>query len=108
MEDVMQVRNEYRRQQWAQIIRECQSSGVSNTEYCRQHGISEKTYYYWMRKLQKEAIDSKPQLAALENRITEESGKDMLHIRFRVASLDLPSDTDADAIVSLLQAPRKL
>ena len=44
MEDVMQVRNEYRRQQWAQIIRECQSSGLSNNEYCRQHGISEKTY----------------------------------------------------------------
>ena len=44
MESVIQVRNEYRKQQWAQIIRECQSSRLSNKEYCRRHGISEKTY----------------------------------------------------------------
>ena len=30
MENVIQVRNEYRRQQWTQIIRDCQNSGLSN------------------------------------------------------------------------------
>ena len=30
MENVVQVRNEYRKQQWIQIIQECQSSGLSN------------------------------------------------------------------------------
>ena len=50
MENVLQVRNEYRKQQWVQIIQDCQSSGLRNKEYCRQHGISEKSYYYWLRK----------------------------------------------------------
>ena len=36
MENVIQVRNEYRKQQWAQIIRECQGGGLRNKEYCRQ------------------------------------------------------------------------
>ena len=62
MENVIQVQNEYRKQQWAQIIRECQGSGLSNKEYCRQQGISEKTYYYWLRELRSEAAEGIPQI----------------------------------------------
>ena len=40
MGNVIQVRNEYRKQQWTQIIRKCQNSGLSDKEYCRQHGIA--------------------------------------------------------------------
>ena len=45
MEDVLAVRDEYRLQGWAEIIRECQASGVTNRAFCAQRGISEKTYY---------------------------------------------------------------
>ncbi len=38
----MQTRNEYRKEQWRQIIQECQESGLSNKAYCELHGISEK------------------------------------------------------------------
>ena len=51
MADVLAVRNEYRLQSWMEIIRECEESGLSNREYCFQRGISEKTYYYWLRKV---------------------------------------------------------
>ena len=86
MENVMQIRNEYRRQQWAQIIRECQSSGLSNKEYCRQQGISEKTYYYWQKKLRSEAAEGIPQIVEVEPPAME----DKVHIRFRGAELILP------------------
>ena len=66
MKNVIQVQNEYRKQQWAQIIRECQSSGLSNKEYCRQQGILEKTYYYWLRKLRSEAAEGIPQIVEVE------------------------------------------
>ena len=45
MADVLIVRNEYRLQGWAEIIRECENSGLSNKDFCAQRGISEKTYY---------------------------------------------------------------
>ena len=45
MEDVLAVRDEYRLQSWAEIIQECQASGLTNREFCTQRGISEKTYY---------------------------------------------------------------
>lgn len=51
MADVLAVRDEYRAQSWAMVIQECSASGLSNREFCRQRGISEKSFYYWLRKL---------------------------------------------------------
>ena len=45
MADVLAVRDEYRAQQWAMVVQECRSSGMTNREYCRQRGISEKSFY---------------------------------------------------------------
>ena len=58
MADVLAVRNEFRLQNWMEIIRECEESGLSNREFCFQRGISEKTYYYWLRKLQRSLASS--------------------------------------------------
>ena len=56
MADVLAVRNEFRLQNWMEIIRECEESGLSNREFCSQRGISEKTSYYWLRKLDAQAF----------------------------------------------------
>ena len=87
MENVLQVRNEYRKQQWVQIIQGCQSSGLSNKEYCREHGISEKSYYYWLRKLRRAAAESMPQIVEMEMAAATE---EKVYIRFRGAELTLP------------------
>ena len=44
MADVLAVRNEFRLQNWMEIIRECEESGLSNREFCFQRGISEKRW----------------------------------------------------------------
>ena len=63
MADVLAVRDEYRVQNWAMVIQECNNSGLSNREFCRQRGISEKTYYYWLRKLRSQMAEAAaPQL----------------------------------------------
>lgn len=58
MADVLAVRDEYRAKNWAMVIQECSSSGLSNREFCRQRGISEKTYYYWLRKLRSQMAEA--------------------------------------------------
>ena len=100
MGNVIQVRNEYRRQQWTQIIRECQSSGLSNKEYCRQQGRPEKTYYYWLRKLRSAAAEGIPQIVEVEPPAEE----DKVYIRFRGAELTLPAGTDVEAIAAVLRS----
>ena len=42
MEDVLAIRDEYRLQEWSQIIQAGQNSGLSKREFCRQNGISER------------------------------------------------------------------
>lgn len=47
----MQIRDRYRLQQWTQIIQQCKSSRLTNKVFYAQNGISEKTYYYWLKKM---------------------------------------------------------
>lgn len=85
MTDVLAVRDEYRAQNWAMVIQECSNSGLSNREFCRQRGISEKTYYYWLRKLRSQmAQAAAPQLVQLEP-LPNPIQDDMLQIQFHGA-----------------------
>ena len=106
MADMLAVREEYRLQKWAQIHRRCKESGLSNREFCRQNGIAEKTFYYWLRKLREAAVSNQPELVELPE--DSNPADDMIHIRFGTATLELPAKTDAAAIASLLQALQKL
>ena len=107
MEDVLAVRDEYRLQGWAEIMRDCQASGLTNREFCAQRGISEKTYYYWLRKLRQTAAASisPPQLVRLEEN-GEAYGKHRIEIHYGEAELKLPEDVDLKAVVVLLNALR--
>ena len=48
MADVLAVRDEYRVQTWAMLIQECNNSDLTKHQFCQQHGISEKRFYYWL------------------------------------------------------------
>ena len=110
MADVLAMRSEYRLQQWAQVVKACNASGLSNREYCRQHNISEKTYYYWVRRLRQAAAsqmeDQTPTLVPLEPAPATAcpEADDMLYIQFRGADLTLPGRTDMDAVAALLKS----
>lgn len=108
MTDVLAVRDEYRLEGWAEIVRECQASGLTNREFCAQRGISEKTYYYWLRKLRQTAAASMPtpQLVRLEES-SESPEKHRIEIRYGEVELKLPADVDLKAVVVLLNALRR-
>lgn len=106
MADVLAVRDEYRAQTWAMLIQESKTSGLTNKEFCEQRGISEKSFYYWQRKLRSHIIESsEPQLVPLDQPVVS---RDTLDIRFRGAELKLPAGVDIDAVVNLLRAIQSL
>ena len=108
MADVLAVRNEYRAQSWAMVIQECNSSGLSNREFCRQRGISEKTYYYWLRKLRNQmAKAAAPQLVPLDPAPVPIQD-DVLQIQYRGAELKLPALVDMEAVTALLRSLQSL
>ena len=106
MTDVLDVRDEYRAQQWALVIRECSASGLSNREFCRQRGISEKSFYYWQRKMRTQLIEAaSPRLVELDpTGVTD----DVFQIWYRGAELKLPTGVDMDAVAALLRSVQSL
>ncbi len=105
MGDVLAVRDEYRQIQWAAVIQECKASGLTNKEYCIQHGLSERSFYYLQKKLRSQIINVTPELVPLDQGPTQ-SGK--LHIRYRGADLTLPEKVDIDAVAALLRSIQSL
>ena len=106
MADVLAVRDEYRAQTWAMLIQESKASGLTNKEFCEQRGISEKSFYYWQRKLRSHIIESsEPQLVPLDQPIISSN---TLDIRFRGAELKLPVSVEIDAVATLLRAIQSL
>ena len=47
-------------EQWLELIHECQSSGMSERQWCILNDIPTSSYYYQMKKLRAEACDTLP------------------------------------------------
>lgn len=106
MGEMLAVRDAYRAREWAMLIQECNSSGLTKREFCQQRGISEKSFYYWLRKLGAQMVESAgPQLVPLEPVAVAE---DTLQIQYRGAELKLPSGVDMDAVAALLRSVQSL
>lgn len=52
-----QTTHAIRNANWLDIIQQCQQrpANITIKQWCCDHGIHEKSYYYWQRKLRKEA-----------------------------------------------------
>ena len=106
MADVLAVRDEFRAQTWAMLIQECNDSGLTKREFCQQRGISEKSFYYWLRKLRSQMAEvAGPQLVPLDPPVVS---NDMLQIQYRGAELKLPVGVDMDAVAAILRSLQSL
>ena len=77
--------NEVRTLSWAAIIEQCQArpEGQSAKQWLKANGISEKQYYYWLRKLRKQAYEQ-----SLSNNSPASFEKCMPEVAFA----EIPSD----------------
>ena len=52
-----QITHDVRSSQWLEIITQCQNrpEGTTARQWMADNGISEKSYYYWLRKFRKQA-----------------------------------------------------
>ena len=106
MGEMLAVRDAYRAREWAMLIQECNASGLTKREFCQQRGISEKRFYYWLRKLRTQMVESAvPQLVPLE---PVPAAEDILQIQYRGAELKLPAGVDMDAVAALLHSIQSL
>ena len=48
--------SQQRRQRWRELITEQSSSDLSIAEFCRQHGVSQASFYQWRKRLETEPL----------------------------------------------------
>lgn len=57
-QNAQQVAKEVRLRQRAEIVMECQASGMSKSDWCRQNGIKVDTYYKWQKQVRETVLNA--------------------------------------------------
>ena len=68
--DTRRIAQEYRLSRWAEIIKERGEKGVTVKAYCYSLGISENTYYYWLKRIREATCDRLVEIKDKTNAIT--------------------------------------
>lgn len=108
----------YRLNKWSKIIQECMGSGQTVSAWCREHNISQNSYYYWLRKVREAACQSLSDVKAENNTIvpvdisvhttiadssTDESPCDIV-LRLGSVTLELHNNASTTLIENTLRA----
>ncbi|MGE1062145.1 hypothetical protein NXG27_13730 [Megasphaera paucivorans] len=114
-----EVTQQYRLNQWMEIIRECRSSGQSVASWCANHGVRQSSYYYWLKQIRVTACESFPALSTSKQEIVplnipspSSRGADFqaeevtsaIIVRFGAVTLELHNNASATLIENTLKA----
>lgn len=106
------VKRSLRLSQWRSIIQACQSSGQSVSSWCEEHDIKPYTYYYWLRIIRQESLDSfkdgnvllKIPDSCLPMKTDEPPLANKIIIwHYQKTSIELPFDYDVHKLVILVK-----
>ena len=106
---------EMRLKHWLGVLQERNDSGLSIRAYCKEHGINEKSYYYWQRRLRETAAEmsgygeNTTGVTVVEPTFTEvslspESSNNTITIRIGNAIIEIQGQADRQTIESILKS----
>ena len=113
------VSADQRLMEWAELVAECRRSEMSCKEWCRQHGISERRYYYWQKRVFDRAILQRAataasvsvndhashfvELPAPQGSVQERAGNPVASIQVGRASVNLYAGADPQLVQTICQ-----
>ena len=59
MDKIARIKNEVNLKEWSEMIQNCQSSGLTITQWCENNNLKIKTYYYRLRKVRERLCEVK-------------------------------------------------
>ena len=106
MEQGLQKLNaENRLAEWTQRIKACRSSGISVRQWCQEYGCTEKSYYYWQRKIFTLAQEQKQtEFAEIANRASSCVSSAVAAVEIRGARVHILPGADEQTLGALLRA----
>ena len=101
------VATNYQMQEWMDIIRDCRSSGLTVQQYCDEKNLSRPTYYYWLNKIRKtaiESVESSPAFVELKPPAPVSKKAALVSIHVGEATIDLPENISDEFLIRILKA----
>ena len=105
--EIVTVKKNIRLQEWNRQIEEQKASGLSVQEWCQQHSIKPKTYYYHLRKVREEFLRSgksentQAQIEAERSVVTTSSDRNIT-IEKNGMRITLPESISADILIAVV------
>lgn len=107
----------YRAKQWMEIIQQCAESRMKKRVYCQAHGINEKTFYYWQRRLRDRmsgGLQKQPEEECLSNPFVRlpvpidnggpDSGESAIIVRVGSLRIEIRDSVDEALLGKVLRA----
>ncbi len=94
------VKRDVQLREWSEQIKAQQESGMTVTAYCAQNGINIKTYYYHLRKVREQCLESEPAIVPVAIPRTASD----IRIEKNGLQITLPSDISPGTLLTLVQA----
>ena len=92
------VKRNVQLQEWTEQIKSQQESGMTVKAYCAQNGINLKTYYYHLRKVREQCLESEPAIVPVA---VQKSTTD-IRIEKNGLQISLPANISADTLIALV------
>jgi len=104
MNEIAKVKKEVKLKQWAEMVQLRNESGLNVSQWCRQNGINQKTYYYRLNRVRKALcgevekheivpVSTEPEIAVSHEQISLSVGN---------VVVNLPDDFNEDTLKRLL------
>lgn len=93
------IKRDVRLQEWSAQIEAQQTSGLTVQQWCIENGIKPKTYYYRLKKVREQYIDSAPAIVPLH--IPQPSAD--IRIEKNGLQISLPANISPDTLLALVQ-----
>ena len=97
---IASVKQEVRLQEWSAQIEAQQASGLTIQQWCAENRIKPKTYYYRLKKVREQFIDSAPAIVPL--RVPQQSTD--IRLEKNGLQISLPADISPDTLLALVQS----
>ena len=96
--EIQTVKQQVRIKNWKAEVEACNASGLSVQQWCRQNGISAKTYYCHLRKV-REAMISENSIVPLGTRKISDS----IEIKTDIMNISVPADCSTETLTVILK-----
>ena len=96
---VTTVKQQMKLREWAEQIEAMRVSGMTVQSWCAENGMSVKTYYYHLRKVREQCVESVPEIVPLT--MPQQTGD--IHIEKNGLQISLPADISKETLIALVQ-----